>query len=65
MFPTSVLVALIEAAEPAIKEVVVSLLQALNHKDAAATRAATEAALRLSFEVRQDIQDAGHKDESH
>lgn len=55
MFTVAQIVKLLQVAEPAVKAVVVDLLSALNRKDEAATRAATEAALRLQFEARQDV----------
>lgn len=45
---------LLLAAEPEIKEVVVGLIKALHSKNVDDTRKATEAALRLAFEARQD-----------
>lgn len=51
------IVELLIAAEPAVKEVVVDLIKALNAKDEASARKATEAALRLAFEARQDARE--------
>lgn len=45
---------LLVAAEPQVKEVVVDLIKAFSAKDADSVRKATEAALRLAFEARQD-----------
>lgn len=52
MAPAAIL-ALIEAAEPAVQTLVVALIHAFQHHDEAAVREATEAALRLAFEARQ------------
>lgn len=52
MTPLAV-VQLIMSLEPAVQDMVVSLIAALKTKDAAAERTAVEAALRLQFEARQ------------
>jgi hypothetical protein len=49
------LLALITAAVPAVRDVVVALLHAHASKDEASIREATEAALRLQFEARQAV----------
>jgi hypothetical protein len=48
-------VALLAAAAPAVKDVVVALVKAINDGDTDSARAATEAALVLAFEARQAV----------
>jgi hypothetical protein len=47
--------ALLAAAAPAVKDVVVALVKAINAGDQDSARKATEAALRLAFEARQAV----------
>lgn len=47
--------ALLQSAAPSVVDVAGKLVHGLVSKDAAAVRAATEAALRLVFEARQDL----------
>ncbi len=54
MSPAALLV-ILEAAAPAVRELVVELVHAIQRKDEAAVRKATEAALRLAFEARQSV----------
>jgi hypothetical protein len=54
MTPVAIL-ALLEAAEPAVQSLVVTLVKAFHAKDEKAVREATEAALRLAFEARQAV----------
>lgn len=48
-------IALLTSAAPAVKDVVVSLVKAIQAGDELSARKATEAALRLVFEARQAI----------
>lgn len=54
MSPADVLALLVSAA-PSVVNVTGALVRGLVSKDVAAVRAATEAALRLVFEARQDL----------
>lgn len=47
--------ALLASAAPAVQDMVVSLVKAIQSKDEASVRKATEAALRLVFEARQAV----------
>lgn len=48
-------IALLSSAAPAVKDVVVTLVKAIQNADEASARKATEAALRLVFEARQAV----------